>query len=291
MSLDLVLGTYTGTYSGEVDESGLPDGTGVFTTKNEQVQSWVYDGEWTTGHMKGKGVLSFPDGSRYDAVFWDSTSAIGTYFYTDGSSLSAVMIDGQCYDMDSVSALLSEYGEDITAIPDNKFSTEEKPKKDTDEHSPTLGETNALKKAKRYLEVMSFSYDGLVKQLEYDDYSYDEAVYGVDHCGADWNEQAAKKAATYVDMMAFSRDGLIEQLIFEGFTEKEATYGVEQIGYLEISIQKRPRNAGVTLLIIHAIRMICSYRHEALSQWKVLFMWKCPNSQCLKSTVCLIVWK
>ena len=231
MSLDLVLGTYTGTYSGEVDESGLPDGTGVFTTKNDQEQSWIYDGEWTTGHMKGKGVLSFPDGSRYDAVFWDSTSAIGTYFYADETSLSAIMLNGKFYSMDSVSALLSEHTEDVDVIPENKSATDETTGKDTDKDSPTLGETNALRKAKQYIEMMAFSYKGLVEQLEFENFSHDEAVYGADHCGADWNEQAAKKAATYIDMMAFSRDGLIEQLIFEGFSEAEATYGVDQIGY------------------------------------------------------------
>ena len=77
---------------------------------------------------------------------------------------------------------------------------------------------------------MAFSYDGLVDQLEYEKFSYDDAVYGVDNCGADWNEQAAKKAEEYLDFMSFSRDGLIEQLQYEGFTYDQAAYGVDSVG-------------------------------------------------------------
>lgn len=40
---------------------------------------------------------------------------------------------------------------------------------------------------------MPFSYTGLIEQLEYEQYSHDDAVYAADNCGADWNEQAAKK--------------------------------------------------------------------------------------------------
>lgn len=95
----------------------------------------------------------------------------------------------------------------------------------------TMGQTNALKKAKDYLRIMAFSYSGLVEQLEYEGFSHDEAVYGVDHCGADWNAQAVIKAKNYLDLMAFSRDGLIEQLEYEGFTAEQAAYGAQANGY------------------------------------------------------------
>lgn len=96
---------------------------------------------------------------------------------------------------------------------------------------PTKGEENALKKAESYLEIMAFSRNGLIEQLEYEKFSHEEAIYGADNCGADWNEQAAKKAKSYLDIMSFSKDGLIEQLEFEGFTHEQAVYGVEQNGY------------------------------------------------------------
>lgn len=94
-----------------------------------------------------------------------------------------------------------------------------------------MGEENALKAARDYLEFAPFSYDGLIAQLEYEKYSHEEAVYAVEHCGADWMEQAVKTAESYLELTALSRDGLIEQLEFDGLTHDQATYGVEQNGY------------------------------------------------------------
>ena len=96
---------------------------------------------------------------------------------------------------------------------------------------PTLGEKNALKKAKSYLNSSAFSYKSLVEQLEYSGFSHEEAIYGVENCEADWNEQAAKKAEQYMNFSSFSRDGLIEQLEYEGFTYEQAVYGAKQVGY------------------------------------------------------------
>lgn len=101
----------------------------------------------------------------------------------------------------------------------------------TEEDTVSIGEKNALRSAKNYLSIMPFSYTGLVKQLEFEGYTTEEAIYAADNCGADWNEQAAISAKNYLDMMAFSRTGLIEQLEFEGFTHEQAVYGVEQNGY------------------------------------------------------------
>ena len=100
-----------------------------------------------------------------------------------------------------------------------------------EQDNSTMGERNALRKAQDYLSFSAFSYTGLIDQLEFEGYTYQEALYGVNNCGADWNEQAAKKAAQYLDFAAFSRQGLIEQLEFEGFTHEQAVYGVTQNGY------------------------------------------------------------
>ena len=98
-------------------------------------------------------------------------------------------------------------------------------------NDPTTGEKNALSKAKDYLAFTAFSYSGLIDQLEYEGFTKEEATYGADNCGADWNEQAAKKAADYLDFRSFSRDELIDQLEYEGFTYDQAVYGVEANGY------------------------------------------------------------
>lgn len=98
------------------------------------------------------------------------------------------------------------------------------------QNGATTGESNALRSAKNYLSIMAFSYDGLIGQLEYEGFSNAEAVYGADHCGADWNEQAVKSAKNYLATMAFSYSGLIGQLEYEGFTTSQATYGADQCG-------------------------------------------------------------
>lgn len=95
----------------------------------------------------------------------------------------------------------------------------------------TLGQKNALSKALDYLDYTSFSYSGLIAQLEYEGFSKDEATYGADNCGADWKEQAAKKAQDYLDYSSFSRSSLINQLEYEGFTKEQAEYGVSAVGY------------------------------------------------------------
>ena len=96
----------------------------------------------------------------------------------------------------------------------------------------TLGQRNALDSAKAYLRLGSgFSYKKLVEQLEYEQYTHEEAVYAVDNCGADWNEQAVLSARAYLKSSSFSKNGLISQLEYEGFTHEQAVYAVGQVGY------------------------------------------------------------
>lgn len=101
---------------------------------------------------------------------------------------------------------------------------------DTRKHTPTTGESNALRSANDYLNYSAFSYEGLIRQLEFEGYTHEQATYGADNCGADWFQQAAKSAEEYLDYSAFSRDGLIRQLEYEGFTHEQAVYGAEQNG-------------------------------------------------------------
>lgn len=94
----------------------------------------------------------------------------------------------------------------------------------------TVSQKNALGKAKSYLAYAAFSHDGLVDQLVYEQFSTEDATYGADNCGADWNAQAAKKAKSYMSHSSFSRGSLIEQLEYEKFTQDQATYGVNSVG-------------------------------------------------------------
>ncbi len=117
-----------------------------------------------------------------------------------------------------------------TTISETALSSENEVEKETTS-AVSLGKLNALGSAKTYLWTMAFSYSGLIKQLEFEGYTNEEAVYAADNCGADWNEQAAKSAKQYLNTMSFSRSGLIEQLEFEGFTHEQAVYGAEAVGY------------------------------------------------------------
>ncbi|NMM89628.1 hypothetical protein B2J88_35715 [Rhodococcus sp. SRB_17] len=94
----------------------------------------------------------------------------------------------------------------------------------------TGGQKNAVRAAKDYLAYSAFSRQGLIEQLEYEDYSTADATFAVDYVAPNWNEQAAKAASSYLDYSAFSRQGLIEQLEYEGYTTAQAQYGVEQTG-------------------------------------------------------------
>lgn len=98
-------------------------------------------------------------------------------------------------------------------------------------HKETLGESNALKSAKNYINIMGFSKKRLKEQLIFEGYSNEEAQYAVNNCGANWNEQAAKSAKSYMEIMSFSRKQLKDQLLFEGYTNEQAEYGVKSVGY------------------------------------------------------------
>jgi hypothetical protein len=99
------------------------------------------------------------------------------------------------------------------------------------EEQLTIGQRNAVRSAESYLRFSAFSRTGLIGQLEFEDYSTEDATFAVDYLDVDWNEQAAKSAESYLEFSSFSRSGLIDQLMFEGFTRAEAEYGVEQVGY------------------------------------------------------------
>jgi hypothetical protein len=114
-----------------------------------------------------------------------------------------------------------------TKSPAAETKPESKPKPTPTE---TVSQKNAVRKAKSYLGFAGFSHDGLVAQLEYEQFSHADAVYGADKSGADWNEQAAKKAKSYMDLSSFSRGGLIDQLLYEKFTQAQAEYGVDAVG-------------------------------------------------------------
>jgi hypothetical protein len=95
----------------------------------------------------------------------------------------------------------------------------------------TLAQQNAIRQAQSYLDYSGFSRVGLIGQLEYEGYSTEEATFGADNAGADWNAESAEKAQSYLEYSSFSRQGLYDQLAFEGFTDAEIQFGLAAVGY------------------------------------------------------------
>lgn len=95
----------------------------------------------------------------------------------------------------------------------------------------TLSQKNAVGKAESYLRLMGFSRAGLIQQLEFEDYSTEDATFAADNVEVDWNAEAAEKAQSYLDSMEFSRQGLYDQLAFEEFTPEQIEHALAAVGY------------------------------------------------------------
>ena len=100
----------------------------------------------------------------------------------------------------------------------------------------TTSQRQALSKAKSYLNLSGFSYQGLIDQLssQYGEgFSVEDATFAVDHCEADWNAEALEKAKSYLSMSGFSYQGIIDQLSSNAgdkFTVEQATYAADNCG-------------------------------------------------------------
>ena len=198
-----------------------------------QHQTWMEDGEHSneTSTTMPVGTYSV-DFDQYNVdssngtqlynmvgTFTDS-QYVYTFYYTSGNQDSAgkemflELLETAEFEVESTDVTVTETQNSESSLGENI----------------TMGERNALREAKDYLDFSAFSYEGLIDQLEYEGYSHDEAVYAVDNCGADWNEQALFSALSYLDFAAFSYTGLIDQLEYEEFTTEQATYGADNCG-------------------------------------------------------------
>ena len=95
----------------------------------------------------------------------------------------------------------------------------------------TLAQQNAIGTAQDYLDYSGFSRGRLIGQLEYEGFSTEDATFGADNAGADWNAEAAETAKSYLDYSSFSRDGLYRQLEYEEFTPEQIAFGLAAVGY------------------------------------------------------------
>lgn len=184
-------------------------------------QATVVDSEWSTLNDEDAYIISYTmDVSEI------ATTNVSVFFFVGETICSVTFTDF------GGTGMILNYAQPIL----DTITFNQESDKDTSEVSKTteemtMGQKNAMSKAKDYLEYSAFSYSGLIEQLEFEGFSTEDATFAVDRCGADWNEQAAQKAKDYLDYSSFSRDSLIEQLEFEGFTTEQAEYGVTAVGY------------------------------------------------------------
>ena len=90
----------------------------------------------------------------------------------------------------------------------------------------TIGEQNALAKAKTYVDFSDFSKEKLRGQLEYEGFTTDEIEYALDKVPADYNLEASDRAVLYYTTQNLSKQRIMTQLEFEGYTESQINYAI-----------------------------------------------------------------
>lgn len=134
MTITFSYGERTGTYEGEINEGGLPNGTGIFTSQSMSGITWTYSGEWKNGHWEGNGTSIWEDGSQYVGEYSNDTArgngtytfsngakfvgvfsadydAVGTYYPTDGDPFEATMVNGEIFSNETKPASTSFFSE------------------------------------------------------------------------------------------------------------------------------------------------------------------------------------
>lgn len=149
-----------------------------------------------------------------------------TYQFAVDTTVYNILL-GNSLDSNLIDSMLNSIQILETNVAETEKITNKKTEVKKDDEDVSLGKLNALESAKSYIEYGEFSYNGLIGQLEYEQYSSEEAKYGADNCGADWNEEALESAKSYIEYSDFSYSGLYDQLIYEEFTDEQAQYGVD----------------------------------------------------------------
>lgn len=176
-------------------------------------------------------IITFLD--EKDTIEFNEYDSVTGKSMEDGNQLVLVKGNTSEYIDNNKTVINSNNDKKEDNVNDNDKQTDDKRKNYTNSSlsnntNISSGKKNALERALDYLDYSAFSYTGLIEQLEFEGFTNEEATYGADNCGANWNEQAVKKAEQYLDYTAFSYSGLVEQLEFEGFTHSQAEYGASQ---------------------------------------------------------------
>lgn len=100
---------------------------------------------------------------------------------------------------------------------------------------PTMGQKNALSKAKSYANTMHMSKSRIYNQLTSnygEGFTAEEANYAIENLDVDWKRNALEKAKSYQNTMHMSKSRIKNQLTSnygEGFTAEEAEYAIQNL--------------------------------------------------------------
>ncbi len=144
-----------------------------------------------------------PEGST-DKVVWTSSD---TSVCTVSDGLVTALKDGTC----TITATAGKESATCTVTVYKPAST---------------GELNALSKAKSYVSSLGISKVKLKDFLLDYGFTESEATYGVDNCGADWNQEALQQARSYMSSLSIPKSDLKKYLLNDNFTDSEAQYAV-----------------------------------------------------------------
>ena len=91
---------------------------------------------------------------------------------------------------------------------------------------------SAKDRANSLLAEAPFSYINLLDVLVADGFNKDIALWAVDNCDVEWEEQAVREAERYLkDGTKYNRDSLITKLLERGFTEDQSKYAANKLGF------------------------------------------------------------
>lgn len=88
MTLNFSYGDRAGVYTGEVNDQGIPNGKGKFTTKNPKGEELIYEGDFVDGHKKGTGKTTWPSSKQHEEGTYDNDML-------NGQGSKTMVVNGQ----------------------------------------------------------------------------------------------------------------------------------------------------------------------------------------------------
>ena len=177
-------------------------------------------GEIDGHHSRTIGLTGTVEGKEVELtqLIIEANKTVCITFTVASTEYAEKMLDA----MSSVHVLENQLDEDFGGYGGDEgytYDWEIKPEDDTPE--------NALEEAKNSLETMPYSYKGMIEILEFIGYSTENATYGADNCGADWNEEAIRYAEWIDRDSEYTSEQLLDSLEYAGFTHEQAEAAIK----------------------------------------------------------------